>query len=81
MRRQLTIPEVEMYPLELLPTTRCKICGKDKINGLFTPAEVLLKYDGSPRCRVCIGEVNYRHRPNRDGQFNYMRGGTPSAHD
>jgi hypothetical protein len=42
-----------------LPETVCRLCKVPKINGLFTPAELLTYM----RCRKCIGELNIKRRP------------------
>jgi hypothetical protein len=58
--RQRTI---ELPSLESLPQTVCVECGKSKINGLFSPSEILGTHrvqTGGPRCRLCVGEVNQK---------------------
>ena len=50
---------IELPSLDSLPQTVCRVCGRSKINGLFTPAELRGTY---PRCMVCVGEVNEKQR-------------------
>jgi RNA polymerase subunit RPABC4/transcription elongation factor Spt4 len=47
---------IELPAIEDLPQAICRICGKSKIMGLFTPSELLSH--GGPRCRVCTNEIS-----------------------
>jgi len=53
--------EVDLLPdITDWPHTTCRVCGKRKINPLFTPTELLSQ--AGPRCRVCVGDVNVSSR-------------------
>jgi hypothetical protein len=41
----------------VLPTTKCKKCGEQKSNCLFTPGELKRPY---PRCRDCCKKAHER---------------------
>jgi hypothetical protein len=56
-RRPLDLP-----PLDSLPQTTCRNCGRSLINGLFTPLSL---QSPRPECRRCIGELNGRWKANR----------------
>jgi hypothetical protein len=56
-RLETVLPEIED-----MPQTVCRICGVSKIRGLFTPLELANVGGQGPRCRLCIGDVNARHR-------------------
>jgi hypothetical protein len=61
---------IELPDLSDLPQTTCKQCGKSKICGLFSPAE-LTRADG-PRCMLCCGEMASpsKTRPGQSSFFN-----------
>ena len=42
-----------------LPETVCSVCGKSKICGVFTPAEL---QSSRPRCMTCVGLLSDQAR-------------------
>jgi hypothetical protein len=65
---------IELPALEDLPQTYCDGCGKNKINGLFSPGELKNPYGRTPRCMVCLGEANAKARANRTGAWRNLKG-------
>lgn len=69
---------IELPPLESLPQTICALCGKSKINGLFSPTQ-FRNADGSlPRCMLCVGEIN-AVKKSRAGQSAFFNPRAASA--